>query len=136
MPISCYVAQTGVYIYLQITCEINKTLLTRYFKALFITLGLISRPSATMLSLAQHPDYAQHLSVYVVSCTVFSGKQDPSVTNQDSLNPFQRKTRSIRHKLGLVEPYLTENKIHRHKLGLGEPYSTENKIHPSQIRTH
>jgi hypothetical protein len=24
-----------------------------------------------MLSLAQHPDYAQHLSVYAVSCTVF-----------------------------------------------------------------
>jgi len=38
--------------------------------ALFITLGLISRPSAKMLSLAQHPDYAQHLSVYAVSCTV------------------------------------------------------------------
>jgi hypothetical protein len=51
--------------------EINKTLLTRYFMALFITLGLISRPSAKMLSLAQHPDYAQHLSVYAVSCTVF-----------------------------------------------------------------
>jgi hypothetical protein len=33
--------------------------------ALFITLGLISRPSAKMLSLAQHPDYAQHLSVYI-----------------------------------------------------------------------
>jgi hypothetical protein len=32
--------------------------------ALFITLGLINRPSAKMLSLAQHPDYAQHLSVY------------------------------------------------------------------------
>jgi hypothetical protein len=31
---------------------------------------LISRPSAKMLSLAQHPDYAQHLSVYAVSCTV------------------------------------------------------------------
>jgi hypothetical protein len=29
--------------------------------ALFITLGLISRPSAKMLSLDQHPDYAQHL---------------------------------------------------------------------------
>jgi hypothetical protein len=38
--------------------------------ALFITLGLISRPSAKMLSLAQHPDYAQHLSVYDVNCTV------------------------------------------------------------------
>jgi hypothetical protein len=38
--------------------------------ALFITLGLINRPSAKMLSLAQHPDYAQHLSVYAVSCTV------------------------------------------------------------------
>ena len=38
--------------------------------ALFITLGLISRPSAKMLSQAQHPDYAQHLSVYAVSCTV------------------------------------------------------------------
>ena len=38
--------------------------------ALFITLGLISRSSAKMLSLAQHPDYAQHLSVYAVSCTV------------------------------------------------------------------
>jgi hypothetical protein len=37
--------------------------------ALFITLGLINRPSAKMLSLAQHPDYAQHLSVYAVSCT-------------------------------------------------------------------
>jgi hypothetical protein len=32
--------------------------------ALFITLGLISRPSEKMLSLAQHPNYAQHLSVY------------------------------------------------------------------------
>ena len=51
MSISCYVTQTGVYIYLQITCEINKTLLTWYFMALFITLGLISRPSAKMLSL-------------------------------------------------------------------------------------
>ena len=70
MLISCYVTQTGVYIYLYITCEINKTLLTRYFMALFITLGLISRPSPKMLSLAQHPDYAQHLSVYAVSCTV------------------------------------------------------------------
>ena len=39
--------------------------------ALFITLGLISRPSAKMLSLDQHPDYAQHLSVYAVSCTVW-----------------------------------------------------------------
>jgi hypothetical protein len=39
--------------------------------ALFITLGLISRPSAKMLSLAQHPDYAQHLSVYAVSCTAY-----------------------------------------------------------------
>ena len=38
--------------------------------ALFITLGLISRPSAKMLNLAQHADYAQHLSVYAVSCTV------------------------------------------------------------------
>jgi hypothetical protein len=38
--------------------------------ALFITLGLISRPSVKMLSLAQHADYAQHLSVYAVSCTV------------------------------------------------------------------
>ena len=37
--------------------------------ALYITLGLISRP-AKMLSLAQHPDYAQHLSVYAVSGTV------------------------------------------------------------------
>jgi hypothetical protein len=71
MPISCYVTQTGVYIYLQITCEINKTLLTRYFMALFITLGLISKPSAKMLSLAQHADYAHHLSVYAVSCTVY-----------------------------------------------------------------
>jgi hypothetical protein len=40
--------------------------------ALFITLGLISRPSS--LSLAQHPDYAQHLSVYAVSCTVAAVK--------------------------------------------------------------
>jgi hypothetical protein len=39
--------------------------------ALFITLGLINRPSAKMPSLAQHPDYAQHLSVYAVSCTVY-----------------------------------------------------------------
>jgi hypothetical protein len=31
--------------HLWLTCEINKTLLTRYFMALFITLGLISRPS-------------------------------------------------------------------------------------------
>jgi hypothetical protein len=31
--------------------------------ALFITLGLISRPSVKMLSLAQHADYAQHLAV-------------------------------------------------------------------------
>jgi hypothetical protein len=38
--------------------------------ALFITLGLIRRPSAKMLRLAQHADYAQHLSVYAVSCTV------------------------------------------------------------------
>jgi hypothetical protein len=38
--------------------------------ALFITLGLINRPSAKMLSLAQHTDYAQHLSVYAVGCTV------------------------------------------------------------------
>jgi hypothetical protein len=36
------------------------------------TLGLISRPSAKMLSLAQHADYAQHLSVYAVSCTVIN----------------------------------------------------------------
>ena len=53
-----------VYIF---TCKINKTLLTRYFMALFITLGLISRPSAKMLNLAQHADYAQHLSVYAVN---------------------------------------------------------------------
>ena len=72
MTISCYITQTGVYIYLQITCEINKTLLTQYFMALFITLGLISRPSAKMLSLAQHPDYAQHLSVYAVSYSVLT----------------------------------------------------------------
>jgi hypothetical protein len=44
--------------------------------ALFITLGLISRPSAKMLSLAQHADYAQHLSVYAVSCTVVSQPED------------------------------------------------------------
>ena len=50
--------------------------------------------------------------------TLFNGKQDTFVTNYDSLNPIQRKTKSIRHKLGLVEHYLTEN-----------------KIHPSQIRT-
>jgi hypothetical protein len=80
MPISCYVTQTGVYIYLQITCEINKTLLTRYFMALFITLGLISKPSAKMLSLAQHADYAQHLSVYAVSCTVPNNSYKP-ITN-------------------------------------------------------
>jgi hypothetical protein len=43
--------------------------------ALFITLGLTSRPSAKMLSLAQHPDYAQHLSVYAVSCTAKNVKQ-------------------------------------------------------------
>jgi hypothetical protein len=42
--------------------------------ALFITLGLISRPSAKMLSLDQHTDYAQHLSVYAVSCTVAAVK--------------------------------------------------------------
>jgi predicted metal-binding protein len=42
--------------------------------ALFITLELISRPSAKMLSLAQHADYAQHLSVYAVSCTVVCKK--------------------------------------------------------------
>jgi hypothetical protein len=41
-----------------------------HFIALFITLGLISRPSAKMLSLIQHPDYARHLSVYAVSRTV------------------------------------------------------------------
>ena len=35
-------------------------------------LGLISRPLAKMLSLAQHPDYAQHLSVYAVSYTVLT----------------------------------------------------------------
>ena len=56
--------------HLYLICEINKTLLTRYFMALFITLGLISRPSSKMLSLAQHADYAQHLSVYAVSCIV------------------------------------------------------------------
>jgi hypothetical protein len=49
--------------HLWLTCEINKTLLTRYFMGLFITLGLISRPSAEMLS------PAQHLSVYAVNCT-------------------------------------------------------------------
>jgi hypothetical protein len=43
--------------------------------ALFITLGLIGRPSAKMLSLAQHADYAQHLSVYAVSCTVALSKR-------------------------------------------------------------
>jgi hypothetical protein len=42
--------------------------------ALFITLGLISRPSVKMLSLAQHADYAQHLSVYAVSCTLHNRK--------------------------------------------------------------
>jgi hypothetical protein len=44
--------------------------------ALFITLGLISRPSAKMLSLTQHADYAQHLSVYAVSCTVTIQKEN------------------------------------------------------------
>ena len=73
--------QMYMYMYLPVehmwlTCEINKTLLTRYFMALFITLGLISRPSAKMLSLAQHPDYAQHLSVYAVSCTVPKGSSE------------------------------------------------------------
>jgi hypothetical protein len=46
--------------------------------ALFITLGLISRPSAKMLSLAQHADYAQYLSMYAVSCTVGTRFVDPS----------------------------------------------------------
>jgi hypothetical protein len=66
---------------------------------------------------------------------LFNGKQDPSVTNYDWLNPIQRKTRYIRHKLGIAEPYIVENKIHRHKLGLAELYSTEKKIHPSPIMT-
>jgi hypothetical protein len=43
--------------------------------ALFITLGLIGRSSAKMLSLAQHADYAQHLSVYAVSCTVLKKQE-------------------------------------------------------------
>jgi hypothetical protein len=54
--------------------------------ALFITLGLISRPSAKMLSLAPHPDYAQHLSVYAVSCTVdhlLKDLRDHLVKNED-----------------------------------------------------
>ena len=56
--------------------------------ALFITLGLINRPSAKMLSLAQHPDYAQHLSVYAVSCTV--PVQSVPITNKVvSSNPAQ-----------------------------------------------
>jgi hypothetical protein len=50
--------------------------------ALFITLGLISRPSAKMLSLAQHADYAQHLSVYAISCTVQAFPFLPFVGNQ------------------------------------------------------
>ena len=48
---------------------------------LFITLGLISRPSAEILSLAQHADYAQHLSVYAVSCTVCSNAFFSETTN-------------------------------------------------------
>jgi predicted type IV restriction endonuclease len=34
------------------------------------TQQLFSYSMAKMLSLAQHADYAQHLSVYAVSCTV------------------------------------------------------------------
>jgi hypothetical protein len=66
----CEIALFIIIILLYICCLLlqcnclNKTLLTRYVMALFITLGLISRPSAKMLSLAQH------LSVYAVSCTV------------------------------------------------------------------
>jgi hypothetical protein len=47
--------------------------------ALFITLGLISRLSAKMLSLAQHADYAQHLSVYAVSWAKIYGFDLPVV---------------------------------------------------------
>jgi hypothetical protein len=61
--------------------------------ALFITLGLISRPSAKMLSLAQHPDYAQHLSVYAVSCTVMLHKVHiPYLTLPPDLHPLYRGT--------------------------------------------
>jgi hypothetical protein len=57
--------------------------------ALFITLGLISRSSAKMLSLAQHPDYAQHLSVYAVSCTVPSfGSFGQAVSEEIFLKSF------------------------------------------------
>ena len=54
--------------------------------ALFITLGLISRPSAKMLSLAQHADYAQHLSVYAVSCTVYSWEKAFAIPILQSLS--------------------------------------------------
>jgi hypothetical protein len=54
--------------------------------ALFITLGLISRPSGKMLSLAQHPDYAQYLSVYAVSCTVIERQIIPAYTGREQVH--------------------------------------------------
>jgi hypothetical protein len=56
-----------------------------------ITLGLISRPSAKMLSLAQHPDYAQHLSVYAVSCQINSIKTFVCIYNVN----IEEKNRDI-----------------------------------------
>jgi hypothetical protein len=40
--------------------------------ALFTTLGLISRPSAKMLSLAQHADYAPFLLFNQQQCFIYS----------------------------------------------------------------
>jgi hypothetical protein len=68
-----------------------------------------------------------------VSC--FPLKRVQRVLIWVSLNPFQRLTISIRHKLGLAQSYSTKTRSIRHNLGFGEPYLAESKIHPSQIRT-
>jgi hypothetical protein len=67
--------------------------------ALFITLGLISRSSAKMLSLAQHADYAQHLSVYAVSCTVLKKpiKTSANVNFHESSSSFERGNQKSRY---------------------------------------
>jgi hypothetical protein len=68
--------------------------------ALSITLGLISRPSAKMLSLAQHADYAQHLSVYDrLTNTILQGLMMVSIHGPDDLEFDFRTAMNIWGKL-------------------------------------
>ena len=62
-----------------------------------------------MLSLAQHPDYAQHLSVYAVSCTVCTrevGSVSVFTKNCFRLTYQKLQVTKISHGIRMTELYI------------------------------